>query len=64
MKIIEEPKQNGIPISEMKDGDIAVITDWDSWDSRDYHIGTIRPKVRGCPDTCGHVGVWVGNSQY
>jgi hypothetical protein len=40
MKIIEEPKQNGIPISEMKDGNIAVITDWDS-DSRDYHVGTI-----------------------
>jgi hypothetical protein len=38
MKIIEEPKQNGIPISEMNDGDIAVITDWDG---RSYHIGTI-----------------------
>jgi len=42
MKIIEEPKQNGIPISEMKDGDLGVITDWDGWGH--CHVGRIVQK--------------------
>ena len=43
MLILVEGKQTEIPVSEMKDGDVAVITHWTNSvvSKKDHYVGTI-----------------------